>query len=73
MLFRSTATPLPVAADFRMEIGGSLGRTILAVKAVNRQGITLHLPMASGANDDQIGQALRDVLERLRRSGISVK
>ena len=72
-LMAATATPLPVAEDFRMEIAGSLGRTILAVKAVNRQGITLHLPMASGASDDQIGQALRDVLETLRRSGVSVK
>lgn len=63
----------PGATDWRMEIGGAHGRPILAVKGVNRQGITLHLPMASGASDDQIAQAVRNVLETLRQQGVSVR
>ena len=72
-LMCASATPLPEQADFRMEIGGAHGRPILAVKSVTRQGITLHLPMASGASDDQIAAAVREVLTSLRQNGVSVK
>ena len=72
-LMSATAAPLPQPKDFRMEIGGTQGRPILAVKGVNRQGITLHLPMASGASDDQIADAVRQILETLRQNGVSVQ
>ena len=72
-LMGATATPLPPSADFRMKIGGDHGRPILVVKAVNRQGITLHVPLASGASDDQISSAVRKVLEKLRQNGVSVR
>jgi ParB family chromosome partitioning protein len=72
-LMAATVTPLPPPPDFRMEIGGDHGRPILAVKGVNRQGVTLHLPMASGASDDQIADAVRTVLDALRQNGVSVK
>lgn len=71
-LLAATATPADEPTDFRMEIAGHHGRAILAVKSVNRQGITLHLPMASGASDDQITDALRQVLETLRLNGVTV-
>ena len=72
-LMAATATPRPLPTDLRMEVGGAHGRPILAVKGVNRQGITLHLPMASGASDDQIMEGVRQVLETLRKSGVSVQ
>ncbi|MBH0114411.1 ParB/RepB/Spo0J family partition protein [Novosphingobium sp. YJ-S2-02] len=56
----------------RFEVGGSHGRAILAVKDVSRQGVTIHLPMASGANDEELTEALRQALETLRSNGISV-
>lgn len=63
----------PLAAkDFRMEIPGPYGRTILAVKDVTRQGVTIQLPMASGAGDEQLAAALKEVLDVLRKNGISV-
>ncbi|MCJ1962145.1 ParB/RepB/Spo0J family partition protein [Novosphingobium mangrovi (ex Hu et al. 2023)] len=58
--------------DFRMEISGPYGRTILAVKDVTRQGVTIQLPMASGAGDEQLANALKEVLDVLRKNGISV-
>lgn len=72
-LLAATATPLPTPRDLRITINGQHGRPIVAVKGVTRQGITLHLPMASGAGDDQIAQAVRDVLETLRLNGVSVQ
>jgi ParB family chromosome partitioning protein len=72
-LMAATATRMPPPTDLRMEVGGAHGRTILAVKGVNRQGITLHLPMASGASDDHILEGVRQVLETLRKSGVSVQ
>ncbi|MEP6867149.1 MAG: ParB/RepB/Spo0J family partition protein [Novosphingobium sp.] len=72
-LMAAKATLLPPATDFRMEVGGDHGRPILSVKGVNRQGVTLHLPMASGASDDQIADAVREVLDALRQNGVSVK
>lgn len=52
---------------------GKHGRTILSVKAVSRQGITLHLPMASGADDADIAAAVAKVLADLRAQGVSLK
>lgn len=72
-LMAATATPRLLPTDLRMEVGGAHGRPILAVKGVNRQGITLHLPMASGASDDQIIEGVRQVLETLRKGGVSVQ
>jgi ParB family chromosome partitioning protein len=71
-LLAATATPLPAPRDFQIAITGPSGRPFLTVKAVNRHGITLHLPMASGAGDDQIAEAVRTVLETLRMNGVSV-
>ena len=71
-LMAATATPLPPTADLRMEVSGQHGRTILALKSVTRQGVTLQLPMASGASDDQIVDAVLQVLETLRQNGVSV-
>ena len=59
--------------DYRIDVTGQHGRTILSIKSVTRQGITVHLPMASGAGDDQLARALRDVLETLRLNGITVQ
>lgn len=73
-LLAAREAPSPTdAKNYRMEMAGPHGRTILSVKGVNRQGITIHLPMASGAGDDQLAQALRDVLDTLRKNGISVQ
>lgn len=72
-LMAATASPLPAARDFRMDIGGAHGRPILSVRGVNRQGITLHVPMASGASDDQIADGVRQVLEALRANGVTVQ
>ncbi|SFG20878.1 chromosome partitioning protein, ParB family [Novosphingobium sp. CF614] len=70
------ATSTPARRDQRslqFEVSGSLGRTIMEVKGVTRHGVILHLPMGSGAADDHLLQALRDVLETLRLNGISVR
>jgi ParB family chromosome partitioning protein len=72
-LLAATATPLPAPRELHFAINGPYGRPILLVKNVNRQGITLHVPMASGAGDDQIAQAVREVLETLRLNGVSVQ
>lgn len=72
-LMAATGSSSIAAPGFSMEIGGSHGRTILAVKGVNRHGVTLHLPMASGASDDEIARGVRQVLEALRASGVSVQ
>lgn len=74
LLAATAATPSPAAEkDYRLDVNGPHGRAILSVKSVTRQGITVHLPMASGAGDDQLAQALRDVLETLRLNGITVQ
>jgi len=74
-LLAAAAPPAPVIGngrDLHLEVTGPYGRTVLAVKAVNRQGITIHLPMASGAGDDQLADGLREVLRILRLNGVSV-
>jgi ParB family chromosome partitioning protein len=72
-LMSATSTPLPPLDDLRIEVAGPQGRTMLAVKSVNRHGITLHLPMASGASDEQIIEGIREVLSTLRGTGIAVQ
>ena len=72
-LMAANAVKAPAPVDLRMEIAGPHGRPVVAVKAVNRQGITLHLPMASGASDDAVAEAVLKVLGSLRENGISVK
>lgn len=72
-LLAATATQRQPSKDFRMEVAGQHGRPILAVKGVNRQGVTLHLPMASGASDDQLAEAVRQVLATLRSNGVTVQ
>ncbi|MBT0670981.1 ParB/RepB/Spo0J family partition protein [Novosphingobium profundi] len=61
-----------IKKDLRLEITGPHGRTILQVKDVSRQGVTIHLPMASGAGDEQLAQALRHALDTLRKNGVTV-
>lgn len=61
------------ALDLRMDIKGELGRTIISVKNVNRQGITLHLPMASGASDNEYSDAMRQILATMREQGVVLK
>lgn len=72
-LLAATATPLPAPVDLGIAITGPHGRPILTVKSVTRQGVTLHLPMASGAGDDRIAEAVREVLATLRLNGVSVQ
>ncbi len=72
-LLAATAVSTPLAKAFNFEVRGSHGRPIVVVKGVNRQGVTLHLPNASGADDDQIADAIRKVMEALREDGITVQ
>jgi len=60
------------APDLRMKIAGRHGRPILAVKSINRQGVTIHLPRGGGADDEQLQNALQAVLEALRENGVSL-
>lgn len=68
----NTIPPLIPTKDFRMDINGAYGRPIVSVKSVTRQGITLHLPMASGAGDDQIANGVKQILDTLRKNGVTV-
>jgi ParB family chromosome partitioning protein len=45
------------------------GRTMLTVQAANRQGITVRLHSGSGASEDELIGALRDMLAELERAG----
>lgn len=72
LLAAKSTTPTPVK-DLRLEIAGAHGRPVLSVKSVNRHGITLHLPMASGADDEEVVEALRTVLGALHANGVSVR
>lgn len=70
----ATATGPSGGRKMQFEVpGGMHGRTVLAVKGANRQGVTLHLPMASGASDEDLVLALKTALETLRRNGVSVQ
>lgn len=72
-LITATTSPAPTAPELQLEIAGPLGRPIVTVKSVSRQGITLHLPMASGVSDEAVVEGVRSLLANLRESGISVK
>lgn len=72
-LLAATASPAPEAPNLNLEVPGPLGRPIVAVKAVSRQGITLHVPMASGASDEAVVEGVRSLLASLRESGITVR
>ena len=72
-LLAATAAPSLAPAALKMEVTGARGRPVLSVKGVSRQGITLHLPMASGASDEELTAALREVLAALRQNGVSVQ
>lgn len=68
----ATACPLRQRVDLGIQVTNEHGRPILAIKSINRQGITVHLPMATGAGADQLAQALKSVLEQLRQNGVTV-
>lgn len=76
-LLDASVSSIPNPDDLREAqfdiVGGEHGRTVLAVRSVSRQGVTLHLPMASGATDDDIIAAVKAALETLRSKGISVR
>jgi len=71
-LMGASSAPVVPATETRIEIAGQFGRPILAVKSVNRQGVTLHLPTGGGASDEQLQKALQTVLETLRQNGVSL-
>ncbi|MBC2670726.1 ParB/RepB/Spo0J family partition protein [Novosphingobium piscinae] len=58
--------------DWRMAVHSAYGKPVLEVRAVNRRGVTLHLPAGSGAGDEQIVAALRTVLDTLRSNGVDL-
>ena len=50
------------------------GRTMLTVQSVNRQGVTLRLHAGSGAETDEVIEAVRAMLAHLERErGVSLK
>jgi ParB family chromosome partitioning protein len=72
-LMNANSQASPLSSNLRMEVKGALGRPIISVKTVNRQGVTLHLPMASGASDEELTDALCHILTSLRENGVVVK
>ncbi|MCC2603685.1 ParB/RepB/Spo0J family partition protein [Sphingopyxis yananensis] len=72
-LMAAKADTIAPAPNLEMDIQGKMGRTIMSVKNVNRQGITLHLPMASGADDDEYMDAVRQIIAMLRSQGVELK
>ena len=71
-LMAVTAAPIAPPPNLRLEIAGSHGRPILAVKSITRQGVTIHLAKGGGASDEELRQALQTVLEGLRENGVSL-
>ena len=69
-LMAATATPLEPAASFNLEIAGQLGRAIMTVKSVNRQGVTLHLPIGGGASYAELTEAFQTILHALQNNGV---
>jgi ParB family transcriptional regulator, chromosome partitioning protein len=45
------------------------GRTLLSIQSANRQGVTIRLHSGSGANEDEIIDALRAALRHLEEGG----
>lgn len=72
-LLAARDNPPPPTKSYRMDFTGSRGRTILEVKGVTRQGITLHVPLASGASDEQVAQAVKKALDTLRLNGVTLR
>lgn len=50
-----------------------LGRPVLSVQSVNRQGITVRLHAGSGADTEALISALRDTLVHLERQGLGLQ
>ena len=71
-LLAATVVRAIPAKTFNMDVPGKFGRPVLTVKAVTRQGVTLHLPTGAGADDMQIQEALQSVLNMLRENGVSL-
>ncbi|WP_298400813.1 ParB/RepB/Spo0J family partition protein [Sphingobium sp.] len=51
---------------------GDLGRPVLSVQSVNRQGVTLRFHAGSGADTDMLVDALRETLAHLERQGLGL-
>lgn len=71
-LMAATTVRSIATKTFAMEIAGRFGRPILTLKSVTRQGVTLHLPSGAGADDRQLQEALKTVLDKLRENGVSL-
>lgn len=71
-LMAATAVRPAAPKTLDMQVQGRFGRPILTLKAVTRQGVTLHLPSGAGADDKQLQEALQAVLEMLRENGVSL-
>lgn len=69
-LMAATATPQDPAKPPLVEVTGQLGRPILCVKSVTRQGVTLHVPIGGGASDADLEAAFQTVLQALREQGV---
>lgn len=88
-LRRSGATPLPAADVLKRLLEAPtagaapkadpfvwtspMGRPVLTVQSVNRQGITVRLHAGSGADSDALVKALRDTLAHLERQGLGLQ
>jgi ParB family chromosome partitioning protein len=72
-LMAATASAAPELSEVNYSVSGRLGRPILSVKSINRQGVTLHLPSASGATDEEIAEAIKQLLASLRHNGVTVQ
>jgi ParB family chromosome partitioning protein len=71
LMAATAVSPVPAKA-LDMQVQGRFGRPILTLKAVTRQGVTLHLPTGAGADDKQLQEALQAVLDMLRDNGVSL-
>lgn len=66
----AAAEPAKIAPDLDdLTYVSRHGRPALSVQSVNRQGVTLRLHAASGADDAELAEAVRDLLARLEASG----
>lgn len=66
---RLVAAPSGAAAQGPICSFAVNGRAALSVLSANRQGVTIRLHAGSGADAEQLAQALRDALEQLERDG----
>jgi ParB family chromosome partitioning protein len=65
------ATAAPKAEPYVWS--GPLGRPVLSVQSVSRQGITLRLHAGSGADTEALIDALRDTLAHLEQQGLGLQ